>query len=459
MSKLQTNNICSSMGKLLHCSIFITMMLQYGGIAQISSPDSLYTRLNGITVARTPNLPFRLRYLPSHPVASAMPVGSIPRSIPSKDLKFRTNSSSVEKSSSTLSGKVQESWVRQYTSKSIPSQDLASAIASDSYGNIYITGVGQSTISGSDYVTVKYTPQGDTVWTRRYNGPMNAYDEATALGIDNSNNIYVTGYSDNGNSGFDVVTVKYRSDGTQEWVRTFSSASNGDDIPVSLVVTSDYFVYITGYSNNLETGNDVLTIKYTADGQEEWHRFFNGSANGDDRGTALVVDMAGNISVAGYCTENGSGIDLVVLQYNPDGTVLWSDRYSPGGDGIDVATALAIDRQGNVDITGYSYQSGTLYDCVTLQYDFLGVRQWVSRFDRGLAGNDIAYAIAVGSDNSIYVAGSSYGGSTADDYLTIKYNVDGSMVWKNIYNESTNRSDVATEIIVNSNSTDRKSVV
>ncbi len=61
----------------------------------------------------------------------------------------------------------------------------------------------------SDYATLKYNSEGIEQWVARYNGSENLYDGALSLAIDDSENVYVTGFSYIDQYCSEYVTIKY----------------------------------------------------------------------------------------------------------------------------------------------------------------------------------------------------------------------------------------------------------
>jgi len=104
----------------------------------------------------------------------------------------------------------QQQWVARYNGPPGNASDVATAIVLDDMSNVYVTGRSERTgiFSDSDYATVKYNSVGQQQWVVRYNGPGNTDDRAAAMAIDTLGNVYVTGMSGSG-SDSDFLTIKY----------------------------------------------------------------------------------------------------------------------------------------------------------------------------------------------------------------------------------------------------------
>ncbi len=310
-------------------------------------------------------------------------------------------------------------WVRRYNPSSY---DNAGAIVVDNSGNVCVTGYSTGSGTGMDYATIKYHPNGDTAWVRRYNGPGNGEDWARALAVDGSGNVYVTGRSTGSGTGFDYATIKYKPNGDTAWVRRYNGpAGFMGDVATAIAVDDSGFAYVTGYSVGMTTNNDYATIKYHPNGDTAWVRRYNGTYNQVDNANAIAVDGSGNVYVTGLSNESGVASYYVTIKYASNGDTLWLRRYIGPGNNHDEARALALDGSGNVYVTGYSYGSGTSKDYATIKYDSNGDSSWVARYDGPVNSIDSACAVAVDDSGNVYVTGSSIGNGTSEDCATIKY--------------------------------------
>ncbi len=353
-------------------------------------------------------------------------------------------------------------WVRRYNGPD-NDYDRASALALDGSGNLYVTGYsGQSSVFPyySDYATIKYAPNGDILWVRRYNGPGNGIDGARASAVDGSGNLYVTGGSDADTGlytdNFDYATIKYAPNGDELWVRRYNGPDNGGDGASALALDGSGNVYVTGGSWGSGTSSDYATIKYAPNGDTLWVRRYNGpgDSSSNDGAYALAVDGSGNVYVTGYSYGSDTSLDYATIKYAPNGDTLWVRRYNGPGNSYDQALALALDGSGNVYVTGGSDADTGLYtdniDYATIKYAPNGDTLWVRRYNGPGNLDDYAYALALDGSGNVYVTGLSYGSGTYYDYATIKYAPNGDTLWAIRYNGTLNSTDEATALALDS---------
>jgi hypothetical protein len=329
---------------------------------------------------------------------------------------------------------VDTAWVRRYNGPG-NGVDNARAIATDDSGYIYVTGESWDGTTARDYATVKYKPNGDTVWVRRYNGPTNGDDYATAIAVNDSFYVYVSGRSPGSGSAEDYLTIKYKPIGDTAWVRRYNGPGNLDDGAYALAVDGSGNVYVTGYSYGSGTDYDYATLKYLPNGDTAWVRRYNGPGNLADYAEALGVDDSGNVYVTGASEgSGGTGYDYATLRYLPNGDTAWVRRYNGPGSSSDGALALVVDGSGNIYVTGYSTGGVTGYDYATLKYLPTGDTAWVRRYNGPGSSSDEAFALAADGSGNVYLTGRSGGSGTSMDYATIKYYPNGDTAWVRRYN-------------------------
>jgi hypothetical protein len=225
-------------------------------------------------------------------------------------------------------------------------------------------------------------------------------------------------------------------------VRRYNGPGNGDEYATALGVSPDgSTVFVTGYSPGSGTSYDYATLAFDAStGKTRWARRYNGPANGGDEAYALGMSPDGStVFVTGASTGSGTSEDHATAAYDAStGKTRWVRRYNGPGNSLDAAYALGVGPDGStVFITGYSLGSGTSDDYATLAYDgSTGATRWVRRYNGPANSEDDAYALGVSPDGStLFVTGASFGSATYDDYATAAYDASsGATRWVRRYN-------------------------
>ena len=208
--------------------------------------------------------------------------------------------------------------------------------------------------------------------------------------------------------------------------------------------------------------------------------------NGEDRGTGIAVDSAGNAYVTGATSSSnfptvnplqpaseGVGYDAFVVKINPAGSALVYSTYF-GGSGLDVAQGVAVDSAGNAYVTGIT-QSTDFPTMNPLQPAYGGGDQdaFVAKINPtgsalvystylGGNGNDLGYGIAVDSAGNAYVTGATsstnfptmnplqpaYGGGEDDAFVSKISPTGSALVYSTFLGGS--GSDVAQGVAVDS---------
>ncbi|MEO8512257.1 MAG: T9SS type A sorting domain-containing protein [Ignavibacteria bacterium] len=357
-------------------------------------------------------------------------------------------------------------WSRTYNSGGPGSNELGKAIAVDNSGNVYVTGFTGLNTGPYDIITIKYDVNGNTVWAKIYDS--GGTESAYAIKIDNADNVYITGGTNNG-TVLRAITIKYNPVGDTVWIMKFTGGNNSSSYCLDIDSFNNIYIggsvqltnwmsmvikynssgtqlwsniYNTGYTNTPysiavdSSGNgavtgaivftpssygDYYTVRFTNDGNTLWQRYFNGPDNFTDIANAVAIDVSSNVYITGYSGVGGVNSDYVTIKYNLQGDTLWTKRYDGPANDYDESFSICLDTSGNCYVTGASVGSGSSDDYTTIKYNASGVQKWVVRYNGPANGGDGAGSVIMGSNNTLYVGGESWGIGTGLDLAVVKY--------------------------------------
>ncbi|HWB84565.1 MAG TPA: SBBP repeat-containing protein [Bryobacteraceae bacterium] len=343
------------------------------------------------------------------------------------------------------------------------SQEDVYGTALDATSHTYLTGSTVSSVGDLDFFITRLNPDGTAAAGSTVIAGGSLDDQAQALAVDASGNVYVTGYTDSddfptANVSQTVNTAGFGYDGFILVIDpTFKSllystflGGSDTDVAYGIVLDSANDAYLVGatLSTDFPTtrgvtqvanagGADAFVAEFDATGQLLFSTYLGGGT--DDVGYGIAIDSGGNIYVTGYTkstnfplkgaplqSQNAGGAtgeDAFVAKFIPRGLLTYATYL--GGNGDDSGQGIAVDATGGVYVTGQTastnfplaqaYQStlsGTS-DAFVARLTPAGDALTFSTFLGG-SGDDIGNTIVIDGANNSYIAGA----TTSTDFPT-----------------------------------------
>lgn len=223
---------------------------------------------------------------------------------------------------------------------------------------------------------------GRLLWTTQWDDPEHGADLPHAVTSDSAGNLLIAGEAD----GRPAVW-KYDPQGILLW-SVLSSAGPGAFTHVA--AAPDGTLSVAGTLS--QNGGDIVVVRYSADGAENWAKVYNGLGGRADRVTVLQHFANGDVCVAGTShTLNDSGV-LVTLRYQAGGALLSTQTYSDPDLVSLTPTGLAIDAYNYTYVYATGWTDGRP-TTVLIKYDPQSEPEWfIDRTDvqgLGLPGGDL----------------------------------------------------------------------
>lgn len=369
--------------------------------------------------------------------------------------------------------------------------DYGSALVLDAQGNTFIAvetfeDLGEASAGGRDIALVKVDAFGTLQWVKQYgNVTIGAAASGTervfGMAMGGDGNIVITG-STTGNLGeanagsSDAFVLKVSPiDGAVIWITQFGNVSVGAGASAAenvkgIDVDSSGNIYISGRTaGDLGEANagsqDLFTAKLDSNGMILWITQLGAvtvgaNASGDDTTYGgLVVDSIGNTYITGTTRgdlaevnlDSGNTYDILVYKLGTFGALQWitqlgSVTAGAGAGFNDYDQGIDLDASGNVYAVGQTSgavgeANGGSSDGFIFKLDSNGTLQWIRQYGSvtvgaGASEADVFFSVDVGSDNNIYVAGSTAGdfaetnanfGST--DIIVLKMDSSGNTIF------------------------------
>jgi hypothetical protein len=275
------------------------------------------------------------------------------------------------------------------------------------------------------------------------------YDFGYAIAVDSTGNAYVTGKTYSSDfptknplqgtlgGGPHAFVAKLDPTGSALVYSTYLGG-NGSELGSRIVADSAGNAYVTGttYSTDFPTMNplqptnggasDAFVAKIDPTGSALAYSTYLGG-NGDDSGSGITVDSAGNAYVDGYTgstdfptknplqAANAGSYDAFVAKIDATGSALIYSTYLGGGTS-DYASGIAVDSAGNAYVNGTTASgdfptknplqaaTGGNEDTFVAKINPTGSALVYSTYLGG-SGNDIGEDIAIDSAGRAYVIG------------------------------------------------------
>lgn len=348
-------------------------------------------------------------------------------------------------------------WIKEISYKDI---ELGFAINFDTNNNIILAGNYLGEKRYSSYL-LKLDKSGNEIWSKTFkNDEQNMIYDVI---FDSKGNIVTTGFEGKWTNAptplLKTCVKKIDKNGDILWKKTFQRGICTIGFSVAIGSKDDIFVASTFFKPG-EPALGCSIIKYNKNGEIMWEKIFHEYYM--DIPHDIKIDYNGNIVIVGYCYTpykiNGNWMEgALVLKYDKNGDMLWSDRY--GKDlGID-ALDSSIDRENNILISG-RINYGKKMNPVVIKINEKGDITWLKTKKYNF--NSLSYSIALDSHDEPIIGITSEPSKKIRDCI-IKYSKNGDIKWiansvvkRKIFDLKIDNND---SILITGNTTNKKAYI
>ena len=312
----------------------------------------------------------------------------------------------------------------------------------DDFNNVYVSG--ESATFSHQIRFIKYNSQGERIWKSSYYDK-NYYYTAIDMATDFNGLHYLIASSNTLNFNSKWITIMFDQNGVSRWARYEDKNSSSDVYETPLLLSlGDGFISVLGYEYKDDISYFYL-IKYDVNGNKVSDQAYRDTTI--EYIQKVLLDDSGNLYTAGF-TQNPDKIYL--FKFDNNGNKAWSDNFYSGGiNGFNTGMNLILNNSGYIYLTTEDSSKNTnIHEVVTSKYDISnGEEVWTVRSNEYLQHQ--AVCMHVDGNGNIYLAGWIQNGRGYNqDFLTVKFNSAGKLIWGNRYHGPARSTDIPSAIAV-----------
>ncbi len=206
--------------------------------------------------------------------------------------------------------------------------DAPTGVAVDKTGFPSVCGYVTTPDSGIDYIVLRYLPHGSLYWFRTY--ATLQMDMGNDIEVDDSCNIYTTGIANGSLHEADILVLKYDSAGNRMWLHRYDGRRSTSDAATCMTLDDSADVYVSGYVNHSGDRSDLPLLKFTRNGMLEQEILFNGRTS-DCVADRIFTDRKTAQVSANYTDYAQQESGSILLQFRlEDGVTLFDRKFTNG---------------------------------------------------------------------------------------------------------------------------------
>jgi hypothetical protein len=341
-------------------------------------------------------------------------------------------------------------WADTLNIGSSPSGGEPGYMVKDKYSNVFISVTSDSVFGNKNILTVKYRNDGTIEWTRSYDHS-GLEDVARGIKLDRFGNIYVLGNVRISSANSDAIVLKYLPNGALAWARRMIPAGykalSFDAVTrdaVLDVLTPDTYMFVNvnirRSSTSFKHFNALFKVNLNT-GSYTSVEYIPPDTLDEHWARQISIDALGHVYVTGYKGANG-----FVMKYSNSLFLNWRREYSPSPIFYNDFRFIKVNSTGKLIVSGPAFGGPAWNNLRTYQLNSSdGSVIWERRFYISDTSGMYLDDIVLDFDDNVILAGSCNVFTTSERGIVLKYNSSGIPLWSWVIDSMRNASKLGTD--------------